>query len=192
MLHADAGDAFLSAGQKDVADKEAYSRGVKSTDGEAKQPADPNDNFNSAYESYQAAATSTDLDVQARAYYGSGLAQEYLATVAAKDSDVESAVEKAKELYKKATEVSTDSPYRALANKALANLDNSLTLDYYKSVSNAFVNLPEPSDESILSENNDELNAGEAIGVEGFNTNDDPSEMEQDTSEMEETVSETE
>ena len=180
VLNADAGDAFLGAGQQDAADREAYSRGVKSADGEAKTPADPSVNFNAAYEAYQAATSSSDPEVQARAYYGSGVAQEALATVAADDAAVEAAVEKAKEAYKKVAEVSAESPYCALAAKALANLDRDLTLDYYKSVANAFVNLPEPSDESILSENSDELNVGEGVGVEGFDTNDDASEAEED------------
>ena len=180
VLNADAGDAFLGAGQQDAADKEAYSRGVKSADGETKTPADPSVNFNAAYEAYQAAATSSDVEVQARAYYGCGVAQEALATVAADAAAVEAAVEKAKEAYKKVAEVSADSPYCALAAKALANLERSMTLDYYKSVANAFANLPEPSEESILSESGDELNAGEEVGVEGFDTNDDSSETEQE------------
>lgn len=179
VLHADAGDAFLSAGQVDVAAKHAYSRGVKETDGETKVPADPSINFNAAYEAYQAAVASTDAEVRARAYYGSGVAQEALATVAADAAAVEAAVEKAKDAYKKVAEVSSDSPYCALAAKALSNLERSLTLDYYKSVANQFVNLPEPSSESILPESSGELTSGEQIGVEGFEMNDDSSEAEE-------------
>ena len=176
VLNAEAGDAFLTAGQNDVQAKRSYSRGVKTSDGENKAPADPSVNFNAAYDAYQAAAKSSDLEVRARAYYGAGVAQESLASVAASDADVEAAIEKAKESYKKVAEASKDSPYCDLATKALQNLDRALTIEFYKSVADKFRNLPEPSDESILSGNGDELNVGEQIDVSGFETNDDSGE----------------
>lgn len=177
VLNADAGDAYLAAGQADVVAKQAYSRGVKSSDGEVKTPADPTVNFTAAYDAYMVAANSSDAQVRARAYYGAAVAQESLASVAADDA-VEPAVEKAKEAYKKVCE-NESSPYYAPAVKALANLERALTVDYYKSVAKKFTTLPEPSDESILSENNDELKPGEEVKVSDFETNDDSAESEE-------------
>lgn len=172
VLSADAGDAYLAAGQEDIVGKQNYSRGVKTADGETKTPADPTVNFTAAYEAYMIAANSSDASVRARAYYGAGVAQEFIATVTTDDA-VEAAVEKAKEAYKKVVEIA-DSSYCALATKALANLDKGLVVEYYKSVAKKFSTLPEPTDESILSNGADELVPGEPINSnDEFKTNDD-------------------
>lgn len=172
VLNADAGSAFCVAGKSDIVAKQNYSRGVKNAEGETKAPADPSVNFTLAYESYMEAALCADADVCARAYYGAGVAQENLAIVSTEDK-VESSIEKAKEAYSKVLEY-TDSPYYELAVKALDNLSKDLTVDYYKTVAKKFVTLPDPSDESILSDDKDELNVGESVTLsEDFATNDD-------------------
>ncbi len=181
VLNADAGDAYLSAGQADIVAKQNYSRGVKSTDGEVKTPADPTVNFTAAYEAFMAATSCSDSSVQARAYYGAGAAQEFMASVAGEDA-VEGAIEKAKEAYKKAAEIS-DSPYSEIASKALANLEKGLVVDYYKSIAKKFNTMPEPSEESILSDGADELVPGAPVNnSDEFKTNDDSAETENEAS----------
>ena len=182
---ANAGDVFLNEGQGDVEGKRAASRGTKS-DAASGEP-DPVAKFSSAYEAYEKASASNDADVKARAFYGMGVAQEYLASVASDDEAVVAAIEKAKEAYKKVAEATegNDSPYRATAANALANLERDLTAAYYKSAAKNFRELPEPSDEPVLSEKGDELNVGEAVNVEGFDTNDDGDSAEAPASEGE-------
>lgn len=182
ILSANAGDAFLSAGQADIASKLASSRGVKSTDGETNAPADPTVNLNAAFEAYQVASNSSDSDVRARAYYGSGVVQEVIASVASDEESVEVAIAKAKEAYAKVAEVAPNSPFCVPATKALTDLERRLTVDFYKNIAKKFSTLPEPTDESILSEKSGQLNVGEKISVENFGTNDDSAENEADGS----------
>jgi len=169
VLYAEAGEAFLLNGFADVAAKKAHSRGVK---GEA-ELADPLINFNSAYESFTNAEKSEDTIIKARAFYGSGVAQEALASISAKSEDVDMALQKAREAYEQV--LTFDSPYRALASDRMVALESGVTLDFYKSVAQNFVTLPEPSEtESILS-GNDALNPNDPINVEGFSTETDTS-----------------
>ena len=177
VLNAEAGDAYLISGQSDVSAAESYSRGVKPAEGEEPvKPADPSVNFTAAFDAYQAATACSDPEVRARAFYGMGVAQELLASVAADDAAVDAALAKAKEAYAKVAEASSTSPYCGPATRALGKLDSALTVDYYKSAANAFVNLPEPSKESILSEGADSLTPGEKVDVKDFETNDDSEE----------------
>jgi len=178
-MHADAGSAFLIAGLNDLAGAKAKSRGVKPQD--ENQTFDPKAKFKSACDEFNLAATTNNPDVQARSYYGAGVAYESVASVAADDAEVEAGVQSAKESYQKIVDMSSETPYKALAKERLVSLERPLTINYYKAIAKSFVELPNPSEtESILSEGaapgEGELKAGESAPVEGFETQDDAAE----------------
>ena len=175
-MHADAGSAYLLAGLNDVAGAKARSRGVKSQD--ENQTFDPKAKFQAAVDEFSLASTTNNPDVQARAYYGGAVAWESKASVAAVDAEVEASLQSAKELYQKIVDMTSATPYAALAKERLVSLERPLTLDYYKAIAKNFVELPEPADaESILPEGakpgEGDLNADEAVSVENFETEDD-------------------
>lgn len=178
-MHADAGNAYLIAGLNDLAGAKARSRGVKSQD--ENQTFDPKAKFQAAADEFNLASTTNNPDVQARAYYGGAVALESKASVAADDAEVEACLQSAKELYQKIGDMTSPTPYAALAKERLVSLERPLTVDYYKAIAKSFVELPEPADaESILPEGakpgEGELNAEEGVSVENFETEDDSAE----------------
>ena len=164
-------EAYLAAGNQDLTAAKAYSRGVKSETSE--KPADPSVNYQLAYDLFDDAKSTTDARLQARANYGAGVAQESLASVAPNDEAVVAALELAKEKYSIVVD-SHVAPYERLAKDRLSALDRNLTTDFYKSVANTYRTLPDPVDEESILPGQEDLNVGEALNVEGFETAEEP------------------
>ncbi|MBQ9372529.1 MAG: hypothetical protein IJU03_10085, partial [Thermoguttaceae bacterium] len=171
VLCAETGDAFVRDALNTVAQRRLYSAGsIK------EKPGDPTSSFLEAITAYNEATKSKDVDVKARAFYNLALVYENLASISP-EAEVEKNLDLAKENLKLVSDVGA-SPYAELAQSRLAQLGRSSTVEYYKTVAKAYVELPEPSDTpSILSENKDELKVGEpASNGEEFSLNDDASE----------------
>lgn len=169
-LYADAGEAFLSQGQNEIARKKANSRAAEN-DPEA-AALDPSVNFGEAVKAFDAAFGLGSADMKARAAFGAGAAQEALASVAADDAAVDAAVEAAKAQYAKVAEVCASSPYCESAAARLAALDRAVAVDYLKATAKTFRELPTPPEkaESILT-GDGELTPGETANVGEFGLN---------------------
>lgn len=171
VLHADAAEAFVRRGLSDVVRKQRYSAGTKLEEGEKLN--DPKTSYNAAIDEFEQAASFDDPEIKARAYYGEGVAQESLASVAENDENVVSALELAKENYEKVAAVSPDSPYATLAGERLTSLNGSRAVEYYKAIASAFVNLPDPKDAPSITSGDDSLEVGTPVNVdEEFQLND--------------------
>jgi len=169
-LYADAGEAFLSQGQNEIARKKANSRAAEN-DPEA-AALDPSVNFGEAVKAFDAAFGLGSAELKARAAFGAGAAQEALASVAADDASVAAAVEAAKAQYAKVAEVCASSPYCESAAARLAALDRAVAVDYLKATAKTFRELPTPPEkaESILT-GDGELTPGETANVGEFDLN---------------------
>lgn len=169
-LYADAGEAFLSQGQNEIARKKANSRAAEN-DPEA-AALDPSVNFAEAVKAFDAAFGVGSAELKARAAFGAGAAQEALASVAAADAAVDAAVAEAKAQYAKVAEVCASSPYCESAAARLAALDRAVSVDYLKATAKTFRELPTPPEkaESILT-GDGELTPGETTNVGEFELN---------------------
>ena len=177
-LYADAGEAFLSQGQSEIARKKANSRAAEN-DPEA-AALDPSVAFNEAVKAFDVAFVGGSAELKARAAFGAGAAQEALASVAADDAAVDAAVAEAKAQYAKVAEVCASSPYCKVAAERVASLDRAVAADYLKAAAKKFRELPTPPEkaESILT-GDGELTPGETTNVGEFELNADEAPAEE-------------
>ncbi len=185
ILHADAGEAFVRCGFNEISRKQRYSAGAKLAEGETL--GDPKVSFNSAVEEFSKATSCKDSSIVPRAYYGIGVANEALASVAADDAAVAQALAEAESNYKKAIEASENSPYVKLASQRINSLSKPLTTDYYKNAAKTFVSLPDPEESASILSGDESLEAGSSVNVDNeFNLDEESADSAQDSTETEE------